>query len=515
MAKSSIHIEKGNIGFLFHNDRSKATMNTIFDDEKNEILNDAKTALKIYNRELKIRAEKYTQNTKKKLHKKAITHLSAIVNLNQHHTMQDLLKLKEYLEEELDTKVFQIAIHRDEGHTDEQGNKIKNYHAHIEFLGLDSQGKSIRRKLDRKFLINLQTKVAEILKMERGINYTKERKKRIKRLNTYEYKEHAKRQAIKVKELKEEIENYRKKIIELNKKLNIFGKEDYKAINDIKKITKKDTLQDALNLFLKVINSHKQKIAKLQKENKELQDKRILLEQENEILKFKNEELKEKSEFFQNRNNFLEQENEILKFKNEELKQENEKLKNENKKLQEKIKELEQEIELLKQKNNAFLGMNESIRQELKEKEEELIKLKDKIKYIIDFEEEFGVIKVDGILDIYYELTKDYYDYPEKYYIKFIKYNFKSKKPTLDEIIEIWEHIKYNYKLNKHFNEYDVVNFTSRCDDIIEQLKAKKQEQEEQEEEYQEQEEQEEQDYKQSYSYSRKRKNKKNRGMSM
>ena len=162
--------------------------------------------------------------------------------------------------------------------------------------------------------------------------------------------------------------------------------------------------------------------------------------------------------------------------------------------------------------------MNKSIRQELKEKEEELIKLKDKIKYIIDFEEEeFGVIKVDGILDIYYELTKDYYDYHERYYIKFIKYNFKSKKPTLDEMIEIWEHIKYNYKLNKHFNEYDVVNFTSRCDDIIEQLKEKKQEQEkEQEEEYQEQEkEQEGQDYKQSYSYSRKRKNKKNRGMSM
>ena len=214
--KSSIHIEQGNLGFLFHNDRTKPTANSIFSQEKNEYFNDAKTALEIYRQELQKRSKAYTKRTGKKLHKNTITHLSAIINLEQHHTLQDVKKIAEYLEQELDTKVFQIAIHKDEGYLDEEtGEKHINYHAHLELMGLDTEGKSIRRKLDRKFLINLQSKVAEILQMERGINYTAERKKRPKRLDTYEYKEHAKRQAQKEKELLAKVKDLK----ELNKQL--------------------------------------------------------------------------------------------------------------------------------------------------------------------------------------------------------------------------------------------------------------------------------------------------------
>lgn len=218
--KSSIHIEAGNLGYLFHNDRTKPTANSIFSQEKNEYFNDAKTALEIYRQELQKRSEAYTKRTGKKPHKNAITHLSAIVNLDKQHTLQDVKKIAEYLEQKLGTKVFQISIHKDEGYIDEEtGEPHINYHAHLEFMGLDEQGNSIRRKLDRKFLINLQDKVAEILQMERGVNYTAERRKRPKRLDTYEYKEHARRQAetkkellAKVKDLKEENRRLREEL---------------------------------------------------------------------------------------------------------------------------------------------------------------------------------------------------------------------------------------------------------------------------------------------------------------
>ena len=204
--KSSIHIEAGKLGYCFHNDRTKPTANSIFLDEKNEVDRPATEAVEIYREELRKRSEAYTKRTGRKLHKKTITHLSAVVNLDDGHDIEDVRKIADHLEQTLGTKIFQIAVHRDEGHVDEEtGEKRINYHAHIEMLGLDENGQSVRRKLTKRYLIELQTQVAQILSMERGINYTKERKKRPKRLDTYEYKEHARRQAEAVKPMKEEL----------------------------------------------------------------------------------------------------------------------------------------------------------------------------------------------------------------------------------------------------------------------------------------------------------------------
>jgi hypothetical protein len=53
----------------------------------------------------------------------------------------------------------------------------KNYHAHLEFIGIDSQGKSIRRNLTTTFFRELQDITAETLNMQRGRktqSYTKE-----------------------------------------------------------------------------------------------------------------------------------------------------------------------------------------------------------------------------------------------------------------------------------------------------------------------------------------------------
>lgn len=48
-------------------------------------------------------------------------------------------------------------MHRDEGHINSKNEAVNI--AHIRFMGLDSEGNSIRRKLDKKYLINLQNEM--------------------------------------------------------------------------------------------------------------------------------------------------------------------------------------------------------------------------------------------------------------------------------------------------------------------------------------------------------------------
>ena len=318
MRKSSIHIEKGNLGYCFHNTRQKPTANSIFSQEKNEYDNDAVKAIELYKNELRKRETAYTKRTGKKLHKNTITHLSAIVNLNQTHTLEDLKKVADYLEESLDAKVFQVALHADEGYIDkETGEKHINNHGHIEMLALDSKGNSIRRKLTRSYLIQLQNKVAEILNMQRGINYTKEQKKRPKRLGTYEYKEYAKRKArelkpllqenkqlqkeneeikLSKKELEKQISELRKKMIAYNKekeeKEKEFTQEDYNYLSALKKELKANNLKEIYQKIIEFKEDFENRINNKNQENKQLKARILDIEYKNKKLEKENTELK-------------------------------------------------------------------------------------------------------------------------------------------------------------------------------------------------------------------------------
>lgn len=190
--KSSIHFAPVPAGktahYLRHNDRTDPTRNSIFDKSKNFYSAPADAALALYEKEISRRKREYRKRTGKKLPSHTKLHISAVVNLDEKHTADDLAKVVNYLERELGTKVFQYAIHRDEGWRDEAGKPHINYHGHIEMMGLDDEGRSVRRKLDRKTLIQIQDEVASILNMPRGICYAREKKPRPKRLDTYEYK---------------------------------------------------------------------------------------------------------------------------------------------------------------------------------------------------------------------------------------------------------------------------------------------------------------------------------------
>lgn len=342
MAISSIHFATGKGGYFAHNSRETPTKNAIFSDEKNYCSANKDEAFKIYRDELEIRTKAYLDNHpgRKKLHEKTITHLSAIFNFNHDTTVEQAQAVCQYLEKKLDTKVIQMSMHRDEGHhkkhshTEEEQElhdllKIKNYHGHIEMLGLDSQGNSIRRKLDKSMLRTIQTDVAKILNMERGryTSYNKDeyfeitkampekeefaskeeynkaftekakelglyKDPKAKRLDTYDYKkakemeaEAVARELAKVKDLQELNKELREQLKEQGA-----TREDYAKLEALNKelkeqIKAKDLTIDELNIR---IDEYKQNKAPKTNENI-LNDKPIHFKELEQNIAFKND----------------------------------------------------------------------------------------------------------------------------------------------------------------------------------------------------------------------------------
>ena len=95
---------------------------------------------------------------------------SAVVNIKPETTMDDLKKLAEHLNKKYGFQCYQITIHRDEGHINDDGEKEINHHAHLELITLDKETGKQRWNFTPRKLRELQTEVAEILQMERGID---------------------------------------------------------------------------------------------------------------------------------------------------------------------------------------------------------------------------------------------------------------------------------------------------------------------------------------------------------
>ncbi|MDV3834171.1 hypothetical protein CMU13_12650 [Elizabethkingia anophelis] len=111
----------------------------------------------------------------RKLQKNAMPVREAVVVIKENTTMQDLYNLSKRLEEELKIKVFQIAIHKDEGHYDKDTNEWKpNYHAHLvaDWQDLET-GKTLKHQSFH--YSKMQDITAECLGMERGISGSKAR----------------------------------------------------------------------------------------------------------------------------------------------------------------------------------------------------------------------------------------------------------------------------------------------------------------------------------------------------
>lgn len=168
---SSINIEPSKINNTEHNTRFVSP--TYLLKEKSlgvEYDLNHEDAEALYQSLLKEAVTNYTQRTGQQLQAKKLR-WSAVVNIKDTTTMDDLKKLTQKLYQEYGWQCYQIAIHRDEGHkAPDTGEIVYNLHAHLEFLMLNKKGIYCFKKGEwgKGRMSKLQDLVAEQLQMKRG-----------------------------------------------------------------------------------------------------------------------------------------------------------------------------------------------------------------------------------------------------------------------------------------------------------------------------------------------------------
>ena len=192
MAISSINIKASSANAFTHNDRTLSPSYLL--DQKDslgiECNRSANEARELY---LSLRNEafgNYTLRTGQKVQtKEEKLRWSAVVNLNENHTIKDVENLANTLSKKYGWQVLQVAVHRDEGFVKDDKPHY-NLHAHIEFFMLNKEGVFTFKKRDfgTKKMSELQDTVSKELSMQRG---TPKLESKRERLEHREYKQQA------------------------------------------------------------------------------------------------------------------------------------------------------------------------------------------------------------------------------------------------------------------------------------------------------------------------------------
>lgn len=164
---SSINFKKSFAINAEHNDRTLPPSYLIDNEKGAECDRDAEQARELKEQIITRAKEAYTSRTGQRFQAKTYE-WSAVCNIKPDTTMDDLKRLAQHFSDEYGFQCYQIAIHRDEGHIDEDGKKQINHHAHLEFITLDKTGINRQRELTPQKLRELQSEVSQILKMQRG-----------------------------------------------------------------------------------------------------------------------------------------------------------------------------------------------------------------------------------------------------------------------------------------------------------------------------------------------------------
>ena len=168
--KSSIHIKPVKATSEKHNNREQ-DLNYVRKDLSPENSSIVMASIK----ETRAKIEQaYQANDPRgrKMPKTATPIREAVLLIKKEHTANDLADLAGKLEDRFGIKTIQAYAHKDEGHYDKLTKEWKpNYHAHMVFQWTDDNGKSL--KLSKDDMSEMQTIVADHLKMERGIPSTK------------------------------------------------------------------------------------------------------------------------------------------------------------------------------------------------------------------------------------------------------------------------------------------------------------------------------------------------------
>jgi len=219
----------------------------------------------------------------RKLQSNAIPIREAVVVIKEDTTMKDLHELSKRLQEELGMRVFQIAIHKDEGHWDKESKDWKpNFHAHLVADWQDLKtGKTLKHQSFH--YSRMQDIAAECLGMERGTAGS------VGRLEAVEFK---------IRKKEEELQVLEQKLDEMKvqlgsgkfqdlivKNTNFFGKQQVRTEETIANFGNTFRLFNAeLQKSTDELNAKIRQVTELQREIASLKNDNMLLKRKNTVL---------------------------------------------------------------------------------------------------------------------------------------------------------------------------------------------------------------------------------------
>ena len=166
---------------LQHNDRTNSNADNIYEElsHLNQCDKSASQALREIDTLYKQAMSKLDEAKKKgKRTPKERSFHEAIFEIDERTTMGQCQELADRIAELTGFRKIQVVLHKDEGHTDEQGNFKPHYHAHAVFFTLDKDtGKQLARQeasLNPRTLSKIQDIASEILQMQRGERHYKD-----------------------------------------------------------------------------------------------------------------------------------------------------------------------------------------------------------------------------------------------------------------------------------------------------------------------------------------------------
>lgn len=277
--KTSINFKVAKSDSEIHNFRKKS-FDYIRKDltHKNEYWMEQKIADRIQ------KIESYCkEKSGRKLQKNAMPIREAVVVIKENTTMQDLHNLSKRLEEELKIRVFQIAIHKDEGHFDKDTKEWKpNYHAHLVADWQDLQtGKTLKHQSFH--YSKMQDLAAECLDMERGVSGS------LTRLEAVEFKIKKKEEDLKIleeryQEMQQEMESKKSEelIVKESDFLGFQKIKTDKTIENYKKAIKTNNIQLLKNKT--ELESKEKHIAELKTKIESLKKEVFLFKSKNSAL---------------------------------------------------------------------------------------------------------------------------------------------------------------------------------------------------------------------------------------
>lgn len=273
--KTSINFKSAKADSETHNFRRKT-----FDYIRKDLTstNEYWSEEKLSNRLQKI--ESYCkEKSGRKLQKNAMPIREAVVVIKENTTMQDLHQLSKRLEEELQIRIFQIAIHKDEGHFDKGAKEWKpNYHAHLVADWQDLQtGKTLKHQSFH--YSKMQDITAECLGMERGVEGSKGR------LEAIEFKIQKKEQELLA--LDEKINSFKSELSSKKFEDLIVKESDFLGFKKIKTDQTLDNYEKVFKTYNIQLSKNKQELDFKNKLITELHSKNFDLKKEISILKNK------------------------------------------------------------------------------------------------------------------------------------------------------------------------------------------------------------------------------------